>query len=85
MDVFVLALVLVGLAAFVAAPLYSRAGPSAPRPDAAGEASREAAVRDLNDLDVDRASGLLDETDYAQERAALDRRATGDPGPRSPD
>jgi hypothetical protein len=85
MDVVVLALVLVGLAVFVAVPLYSRATPPAPRADAVGEARREAAVRDLNDLDVDRASGLLDETDYAQERAALDRRATHDPGSRPPD
>jgi len=85
MDVVVLALVLVGLAVFVAAPLYSRATPSTPRADTAGEARRAAAVRDLNDLDVDRASGLLDETDYAQERAALDQRATGDPGFPPPD
>lgn len=71
MDVILLALVLVGLAAFVAAPLYSTGATAAlpqsrPPPD-----PTEAA---LEDLEIDRASGLYDEAGYTEELRTLRER-----------
>jgi len=71
MDVVVFAVILVGLAAFVAAPLY-RPEPSGrdERPDDSG---LQALAQALGDLELDRASGLVDQASYEQERAALNR------------
>lgn len=73
MDVVAFAVILVGLAAFVAAPLY-RAGetPVTARPQLDTAAHREAADRAIEDLEVDRASGLVDEDSYTRDRAAFD-------------
>jgi hypothetical protein len=72
MDVVVFAVVLIGLAAYVAAPLYRPAPPGPDdRPDDAG---REAAAVALGDLELDRASGLVDEASYERERADLDSK-----------
>ena len=69
MDVVVLALVLLALTALVAAPLYRPSGPDA---HAGGEgAATEARERALADLEVDRASGLIDDATYRAERGAL--------------
>lgn len=76
MDVIVFAVILIGLAAFVASPLYKAAdAPDEPPPSLDTGARREATDRAIEDLEVDRASGLVDEASYARERAALD----GDP------
>ena len=72
MDVLVLAMVLVGLAAFVAAPLYStRAAPDI-GPQASSGADAVAAA--LEDLEVDRASGLYDGAEYSDELRTLRQR-----------
>jgi cytochrome c-type biogenesis protein CcmI len=72
MDVALLCLAILAAAAYVAAPLY-RTPPVPPteRRDGDADASRTA----LEDLEVDRASGLIDDATYARERAALERRA----------
>lgn len=58
MDVVVFAVLLVGLAAFVAAPLYRQT--SAVHDVEGIDAAEEAAARALDDMEVDRASGLID-------------------------
>lgn len=68
MDVIVLAVVLVGLAAFVAAPLYSSSA-TARLPDS--DRHVDPAEAALEDLEVDRASGLYDEAQYAEELRTL--------------
>jgi hypothetical protein len=73
MDVVVLALVLLGLTALVAAPLYRASGrPPVLETHAGGEgAGTEARQRALADLEVDRASGLIDDATYRAEHDAL--------------
>ncbi|MGH2759997.1 MAG: hypothetical protein ACRDKJ_10610 [Actinomycetota bacterium] len=75
MDVIVLAVVLVGLAAFVAAPLYSSRVSS--QVGAGGGADLPTMAAALEDLEVDRASGLYDESEYADELRTLQRRQLG--------
>ena len=67
MDVLLFCLALVGLAVFVAAPLYGRsaAGPPAVRPPRDTDP--------LLDLEVDRASGLIDPSTYEAERREIER------------
>ena len=76
-DVFLFCLVLVGLAAFVAAPLYrpSSALPSDANDGAVLAARRQAALSALRDLEVDHASGLVDDATYAMERGPLEVEA----------
>jgi cytochrome c-type biogenesis protein CcmI len=68
--------VLLALTAFVAAPLYARSSAPlpAPSPDAQ-QASRSNHEQALRDLEIDRASGLVSEEEYAAERAALSASA----------
>ena len=73
MDVVIFALVLVGLAGFVAAPLYRPTPAETPEPR--DDAGLEAIARAVRDLELDRASGLVDTAAYEHERAALDRQA----------
>ena len=74
MDVGIFCLVLLLLTAFVARPLYERTNhPARPAP-AEDEATRDAVVAALSDLEIDRASGAVDEATYASERAALEAR-----------
>lgn len=78
MDVLVFAAVLVGLAAFVAAPLYAKASRPAATPDRPDLAARrDAVLAGLRDLEIDHASGLLDEASYEAERSALETEAAG--------
>ncbi len=73
MDVAIFALILIGLAAFVATPLYR---PTRQETDVSPDNARQEAItRALRDLELDRASGLVDEASYQRERAALDRQA----------
>lgn len=72
MDVAVFAIVLVGLTAFVAAPLYAREPLSRDPGGTSPHARREALASALSDLEVDRASGLLTESDYRRERTDLE-------------
>lgn len=77
MDAVVFLAVLVGLAVFVAAPLYR---PRAPEPAGTGadlRARRDALVRALRELDADRASGALGEPAYRRERDRLEAEAAG--------
>jgi hypothetical protein len=76
MDVVVLAVVLVALAAFVAAPLYRLSGSPPPRAEAAGHG--EALTTALEDLEIDRVSGLYDDAEYADERRTLETRLRPD-------
>lgn len=78
MDVVVLAVVLVGLAAFVAAPLYRVSPPARQRIEAADPERGEALATALEDLDIDRVSGLYDDAEYADERRALETRLPPD-------
>jgi len=76
LDVVVFCLVLLALTAFVARPLYARTNPS-PRGDRRElEAAHDVVVRALSDLEIDRASGAVDEATYAAERASLEGRGT---------
>jgi hypothetical protein len=75
MDVVIVAIVLVALTAFVAAPLYTPSAPNAAVGDPSIQARHEALVRALRELEVDHASGLLPDGDYERERAALEREA----------
>ena len=85
MDVLAFCIVLLVLAAFVAAPLYRpRPAPSAPDTRAVASAREEAVSRALDDLDVDRASGLVDEPTYALERHELESDAASRLGTRRP-
>ena len=77
MDVLVLAVALIGLAAFVAAPLYStrparEIGPT-------GSSGADAVAEALEDLEVDRASGLYDRDEYAEELRTLQQRLPDEP------
>jgi cytochrome c-type biogenesis protein CcmI len=67
--------VLLALTVFVAAPLYAdrRELPESRAGDDASERLRTA----VGELEVDRASGLLDEAAYRAERAALERHHPG--------
>jgi cytochrome c-type biogenesis protein CcmI len=69
MDVAVFALILFALAGFVAAPLY-RPAPSEPTRE--GDARREQLEVALSELELDRATGLIDEAAYEQERRAIE-------------
>jgi hypothetical protein len=76
MDVVVFCLVLLGLTAFVARPLYARTKPGAEADRREVEASHEVVVRALSDLEIDHASGAVDEATYTAERASLEGRGT---------
>lgn len=68
MELVVLCVALVVLTAFVAMPLYRNVAP--PQPAISPESAREDAVEAaLLDLEVDHASGLVDDETYADERA----------------
>jgi len=71
MDVLLFSVVVIGLAAFVAAPLY-RGSTQPPAPGDPAQARRAALERAVRDLEIDRASGLVDAESYAAERAVLD-------------
>ena len=83
MDVILFCFVLLGLAAFVAAPLYRPASSHTIEAElgVTAVAVNDAAAAALSDLEVDRASGLIDESTYATQRAALlaDVRDTAEP------
>lgn len=73
----ILVLILVGLAAFVAVPLY-RAPSGRPAPDRTElEARREALATALRELELDRASGLLDATEHERQRDAYTAELAG--------
>ncbi len=71
-DVLILSPAIVGLAAFVAGPLYRRR----PAPPPAGgdpeRARRTAVSRARSDLEIDVATGLIDPADHERERHLLD-------------
>jgi cytochrome c-type biogenesis protein CcmI len=75
-DVLVFCFVLLALTAFVARPLYQRSK----APDASDrrelEATHDVVVRALSDLEIDRASGAVDEATYEAERASLEGLGT---------
>jgi cytochrome c-type biogenesis protein CcmH/NrfG len=74
MDVVLFCGAVLLLSAFVAAPLYRRnAGPAAGPRAATGR--REWVFRALRDLEIDRASGLIDEQVYEGERKVLETQA----------
>ena len=65
MDVLIFCLVLLALTAFVARPLYERRRTDNADPALAErEARHRTIVRALSDLEVDRASGAVDESTY---------------------
>lgn len=68
MDVVALCVAIVGAAIYVAVPLYR----SAPEPPAADPQVTGRSTAALADLEVDRASGLIDDATYHRERAALE-------------
>ena len=73
--------VLLALTVFVAAPLYSdRSEADQPRAEAADQAGQRLRTA-ARELEVDRASGLLDEAAYRAERAALERHHLGEEQP----
>ncbi len=76
MDVVVFCVVLLALAAFVARPLYERTNPSRATDHREAVAERDVVVRALRDLEIDRASGAVDEATYEAERALLEDRGT---------
>ena len=76
MDVVAFCIVLLALTAFVARPLYARTNPSAGADRREPEATHDVVVRALSDLEIDRASGAVDEATYAAERASLEGRGT---------
>ena len=68
---------LIGLAAFVAAPLYRPRLPSAGDPGRTASlvARRDALLRALRDLEADRRSGLVDPEVYEAQRTPLESEA----------
>jgi hypothetical protein len=67
--------VLLALTAFVAAPLYADRN-EAPQPNGVDDAQERLRTA-VGELEVDRASGLLDEAAYRAERAALEHHHLG--------
>ncbi len=76
MDVLVFCFVLLLLTAFVARPLYERSKPQSPADRREPEAEHDVVVRALSDLEIDHASGAVDEATYEAERASLEGRGT---------
>lgn len=76
MDVLIFCFVLLALTAFVARPLYERAQRTLPAPKTELEARHQVVVRALSDLEIDRASGAVDESTYDAERLALEGEGT---------
>ena len=76
-EVVAFCFVLLALTAFVAAPLYA---PRSARqdPGSAADGASERLRQAIDELDVDRASGLLDEGAYRAERSALETRVAGE-------
>ncbi len=73
--------VLLALTVFVAAPLYAdRGGGAEPRAEVLDDAQERLRTA-VGELEVDRASGLLDEAAYRAERAALERHHLGGENP----
>ena len=69
--------VLLALTVFVAAPLYAERDEGAgSRPEGIDDAQERLRTA-VGELEVDRASGLLDEAAYRAERAALERHHLG--------
>jgi hypothetical protein len=76
MDAVVFLAVLLGLAVFVAAPLYRPQPPArSSGPDAELLARREALVRDLQELEADHAAGMLAPDDYRAQRSGAEEEA----------
>ena len=71
MDVIAFAIVLVALAAYVAVPLY-RLPTQSQEPFAADDARTNAVESALSELELDRATGLLDESEYRRALADLE-------------
>ncbi len=74
--------VLLALTVFVAAPLYARRDGVETSPSTTEDPAQQRLDEALAELEVDRASGLLDEDGYRAERAALSdlRPPRDDPG-----
>lgn len=75
MDALILAAALVGLAAWVAAPLYAPAMANAATDRSALEARRDALVAHLRELRWDHEAGLLSHAEYERQRAAVEDEA----------
>lgn len=69
--------VLLALTVFVAAPLYADRDDSEQHAEGVDD-SQERLRAAVGELEVDRASGLLDEAAYRTERAALERHHLGE-------
>ena len=79
MDVVLLCLAILAVAAYVAVPLYR--GDTAPaRQPRTASAGAEASRTALADLEVDLASGLIDDATYDHERAVLEARSRSEDG-----
>lgn len=75
MDALILALLLVGLAAYVAAPLYGAARPAVPGRRGELEARHEALIRALRELELDHATGLVGPQEHARQREQMEAEA----------
>jgi hypothetical protein len=81
MEYVVLALVVIALVAFVAAPMRRQREPQTADLERLRarvgelEARKEAKYREIRDAELDRAAGKLDETDFAAVDAELRREA----------
>ncbi|MEX0874776.1 MAG: hypothetical protein WD646_09310 [Actinomycetota bacterium] len=74
-EIVAFCFVLLALTVFVAAPLYARSSTTAEVPAHDDpDAGRRATQRALHDLEIDRASGLVGEAEYAEEKSALESR-----------
>jgi hypothetical protein len=72
-DVIVFCVLLVALAAFVAGPLYAtRVPPASGGREDTPDGTRAA----VSDLEIDHASGLIDDQQYGEELADLQARVT---------
>ena len=72
MDALIFAAVLVALAVYVARPLYATSPHPQQVADTEADASRRAVSEALDDLDMDRATGLVDHEAYGRQRAELE-------------
>lgn len=75
MEAVALAAVIVTLAAFVAAPLYRVTADSDPKDRPELEARRDSLIAALRELELDHASGLVEEDVYTSERMQLESEA----------
>ncbi len=72
MEPVILFAVIVGLAAFVAAPLYRTQGVAPPDRRAELEARRDTLLRSLREIEIDHTSGLIADEEYERQRAAME-------------